>query len=143
MYFYSWFQSTRLVQRLMSHKNFFFCSGKVKVQPNPPPPPPSPATAFTHTHIITQQEHFLIFLSYLHTKSDFFERGGGGGISSNKFETQAKGQHVLFVCGHWGKKNRGSNRGAVSHEHANIQISTLLLYRSFDWQDKDSLCTSF
>lgn len=117
MYFYSWFQSTRLVQRLMSHKNFFFCSGKVKVQPNPPPPP-SPATAFTHTHIITQQEHFLIFLSYLHTKSDFFERGG---VSAQiNLRHRPKGNTYYLSVG-TGAKRTEEAIGELCH--MNMQIS--------------------
>lgn len=84
MYFYSCFQGTVLVQRLMSQER---CKPPSNKSPSPKPRGPHrfPSTISTENVIVSQ-------------------------VGSNFLTRRPKGQHTLFVCGHWGKKNRRGSR---------------------------------
>lgn len=112
MYFYSWFQSTRLVQRLMSHNNSFFCSGKVKVHPTHPPPPlPSP------THTLSPSKNTFLFSSAISIQKVTFLRGGSAQIN---LRHRPKGNTYYLSVGTGAKR---TEEAIAKLCHMNMQIS--------------------
>lgn len=118
MYFYSCFQGTVLVQRLMSQE-------RCKPPSNKSPSPSQEALSFPST---ISKENVIV-----------------SQISSNFFLTRrAKGQHILFVCGHWGKKEQMKQWNSLwsikqskkkcplsNHQHANISKYVPLLLKLY------------
>lgn len=94
MYFYSCFQDTVLVQRLMSQER---CKPPSNESPSPG------QKALSRSPQLSPQKMWLFLRS------------------AQTFLTQrAKGQHILFVCGHWGTKEQKST-GVVCGAYNNSQ----------------------